>query len=227
MGNNLTLESLFTTPSVEIRLPEVIINLLCAALLAYLLKLVYVRYGTSLSNRRMFSNNFLLLACTTTLVITVVKSSLALSLGLVGALSIVRFRSAIKEPEELAYLFLTIAIGLGFGAGQTTLTVVSFAVIVSMVVLRNVWKKTPNFENLHLTVTSNGSLETPLSRIVETLQTCCSTADLRRFDKQATGLEASFLVEFDDFTQLDEVQTKLQALNDSVEISFLDGRGLS
>ena len=51
-------------------------------------------------------------------VILIVKSSLALSLGLVGALSIVRFRTPIKEPEELIYLFLAIAIGLGFGAGQ-------------------------------------------------------------------------------------------------------------
>ena len=49
---------------------------------------------------------------TTLLVISVVKSSLALSLGLVGALSIVRFRTPIKEPEELAYIFLAIAIGL-------------------------------------------------------------------------------------------------------------------
>lgn len=56
------------------------------------------------------------------LVIFVVKSSLALSLGLVGALSIVRFRTPIKGPEELVYLFLSIAIGLGFGAGFTNLT---------------------------------------------------------------------------------------------------------
>ena len=46
-----------------------------------------------------------MLGITTTIVITIVKSSLALSLGLVGALSIVRFRAAIKEPEELVYLF--------------------------------------------------------------------------------------------------------------------------
>ena len=52
-----------------------------------------------------------------------VKSSLALSLGLVGALSIVRFRAAIKEPEELIYLFLTIAAGLGTGAGQIKITI--------------------------------------------------------------------------------------------------------
>ena len=58
----------------------------------------------------------------TVVVISIVKSSLALSLGLVGALSIVRFRSAIKEPEELAYLFLSIGIGLGLGAGQRVVT---------------------------------------------------------------------------------------------------------
>ena len=54
----------------------------------------------------------------------IVKNSLALSLGLVGALSIVRFRAAIKEPEELIYLFLIIATGLGCGAGQIKITIV-------------------------------------------------------------------------------------------------------
>ena len=65
---------------------------------------------------------------TTMLIITVVKSSLALSLGLVGALSIVRFRAAIKEPEELAYLFLTIAIGLALGREPATVRTGGFRV---------------------------------------------------------------------------------------------------
>ena len=65
------------------------------------------------------------------MVITVVKSSLALSLGLVGALSIVRFRTPIKEPEELGYLFLTIAVGLGFGAGFSLITtIITFAILI-------------------------------------------------------------------------------------------------
>jgi len=50
---------------------------------------------------------------TTIFISTVVESSLALTLGLVGALSIVRFRTAVKEPEELSYMFLAITIGLG------------------------------------------------------------------------------------------------------------------
>jgi hypothetical protein len=60
----------------------------------------------------------MMITMTTMLIITIVKASLALSLGLVGALSILRFRAAIKEPKELAYWFLAIAIGLDFGARQ-------------------------------------------------------------------------------------------------------------
>ena len=52
----------------------------------------------------------------------IVKNSLALSLGLVGALSIVRFPSAIKEPEELVFYCLIIAAGLGAGSGQIKIT---------------------------------------------------------------------------------------------------------
>ena len=75
-------------------------------------------FYTKIYLQKEFSKNFVVLGVTTTIVIMIVKSSLALSLGLVGALSIVRFRAAIKEPEELVYLFLIIAIGLGCGANQ-------------------------------------------------------------------------------------------------------------
>ena len=62
-----------------------------------------------------------------------VKSSLALSLGLIGALSIVRFRTPIKEPEELIYLFLSIAIGIGYGSGQNLITIIIFLVIITVI----------------------------------------------------------------------------------------------
>ena len=67
------------------------------------------------------------------IVIMIVKSSLALSLGLVGALSIVRFRAAIKEPEELVYLFLIIAIGLGCGANQ--LLIITTGIFFSLIII--------------------------------------------------------------------------------------------
>ena len=120
--NKQDLSNYFTT-NINIDLPDFILNLIVVGLLCYLIKIFYIKFSTTLSNREEFSKNFILLGITTCIVITIVKNSLALSLGLVGALSIVRFRAAIKEPEELVYLFLVIAAGLGGGAGQIKITV--------------------------------------------------------------------------------------------------------
>ena len=78
----------------------------------------------------------MLLAVGIMCVISVVKVSLALSLGLVGALSIVRFRTAIKEPEELVFLFLTIVIGIAHGASQSVIGAAVFVVSAVLTVVR-------------------------------------------------------------------------------------------
>ncbi len=83
-----------------------IFYLIYGAFLGYLLKVFYVRFSTSISEKDNFSNLFIFLTIIITLIITIVKSSLALSLGLVGALSIVRFRTAIKEPTDLIFYFI-------------------------------------------------------------------------------------------------------------------------
>lgn len=123
----------FINQNIQIDLPNFVISLICAAILSFLVQLFYIKYSSSLSNRKEFSKNFVILGVTTCIVIMIVKSSLALSLGLVGALSIVRFRAAIKEPEELVYLFLIIAIGLGCGANQ--IAIISVGIIFSLLII--------------------------------------------------------------------------------------------
>ena len=120
---------------INISFGTVIISLLSAALSGALIKWLYTHYGRSLNNRSNFSDIFVLLAVVTSIVIIIVKYSLALSLGLVGALSIVRFRAAIKEPEELVYLFLVIALGLAFGANQylAGFSLTFFAMVVILI----------------------------------------------------------------------------------------------
>ena len=103
---------------INISLSGALIGMFLSLGSAILIRYLYLKFGRSLNNREYFGNIFLLLSVTTCTVIIIVKYSLALSLGLVGALSIVRFRAAIKEPEELVYLFLVIALGLSFGANQ-------------------------------------------------------------------------------------------------------------
>ena len=95
-----SLQGLFDMQGNQIDLLTFVINLLLSVVLAYILGRVYIYWGGSLSNRRKFAANFMLMTVTTTFIILVVRSSVALSLGLVGALSIVRFRTAVKEPKN-------------------------------------------------------------------------------------------------------------------------------
>ncbi len=201
------------------------IDLLLTGLLCLILGFVYVRYGRSLSNRQTLARNFIMVGMTTMIIITIVKSSLALSLGLVGALSIVRFRTAIKEPEELAYLFLTIAVGLGFGANQRVITIVGFAILMVVILISSGIAESSVQANLHLTVTCDSG-DTTLEQIAHTLREHCSAVELKRLDEADGTLEASFLVKFDEFAKLVAGKDALRASDESIKVTFIDTNGL-
>ena len=138
MNNELDfLKTLFSGTDQPVDVFPFLVQLIITVILSLLIGYFYIRYGNSLSNRKALSRVFVLVSLTTMIIITIVKGSLALSLGLVGALSIVRFRTAIKEPEELAYFFMVIAIGLGVGAGQVLVTVIGTLFLSVIIVLIN------------------------------------------------------------------------------------------
>jgi hypothetical protein len=218
--------NLFRTSGGAISLPGFILNLVLAALLAFLLGLAYTRFGRALSNRRLFAWNFLLLTVTTTLVISIIKSSLALSLGLVGALSIVRFRAAIKEPEELAYLFLAISLGLGLGANQPLVTLIAFGVIVGIVALRHLLRRRAEPPNVYLTVTSPAPQKLTASQVLDALAQSGATGSLKRFDETPEQLEVSLLAVFPDVKKLEAFNQRLRELSGGVTVSYVEERGL-
>lgn len=224
MGNIQEILQYFTVDSQQISMGGFVFNMILAAALSFILSRVYIKFGTALSNRKMFARNFMLLTMTITLIITVVKSSLALSLGLVGALSIVRFRAAIKEPEELAYLFLTIAIGLGLGADQRWITTVAFVIIVGIILSRKLFLKPEIDHNLYLTITSHNPLKIELAQIAEVLSKHCRAVTLKRFDETKQQIEASFLVDYKGFEQLNNCKGELEQLGDNIKICFLDSK---
>ena len=194
--------------------------LLCA-LLSFILSKVYVKYGNSLSNRKTFARNFVILATTTMFIIMVVKSSLALSLGLVGALSIVRFRAAIKEPEELTYLFLNIAIGLGCGASQIAITLLAFVCIVAFIVLLHKIKDKTTDMSLYILVVCNLN-KLSLTRIIEILSSNSIAVKLKRTDETDGRLEASFYLDLDDIKNFESIREQLIREDGKASISFMD-----
>jgi|PlaIllAssembly_1097288.scaffolds.fasta_scaffold156924_2 uncharacterized membrane protein YhiD involved in acid resistance len=221
-----TLRELFWNPTDLAALPSLVLRLVVAALLGVLLGQVYVRFGQALSNRKVFARNFVVLIVTTTLIISIVRTSVALSLGLVGALSIVRFRAAIKEPEELAFLFLAISVGLGLGAGAALITVVALLIILTFFAFRAVLSRKPGPPNLYLTVTSPASANLSASQILEALSSSGASASLKRFDQTPDQLEAAFMVDFKQVSRLEQFQQRLRDLSPEVKISCLDDRGL-
>jgi hypothetical protein len=219
-------EDFITNQSIQISIWGFVANLLLTAILAFILNLLYSRFGSSLSNRKQFADNFVIIALTTMIIITIVKSSLALSLGLVGALSIVRFRAAIKEPEELSYIFLTIAIGLGMGANQRLSTIIGFSFVSLIIILLNLKKSAHDEQNLQLVVSSLNDNESMLENILSILNRHCETIDLKRVDEGKEYFEAVFLVHFNQFDGFNEAKIQLRKLDPDIKLSFLDDKGI-
>ncbi len=100
---------------------SLIIAFICAIFITYIYKKTY----TGVSYTKSFVLSIILLAMVTSLVIRTINSNLALSLGMVGALSIVRFRTAVKDPVDTIFMFWAIAVGIMSGAGLYLITVIA------------------------------------------------------------------------------------------------------
>ena len=109
--------NLFTTPR-DMSWEDILLNIVLAAVLGFFIFLSYAISHRGTIYSRKFNASLVILAVLTGTVMTVIGNNIALSLGMVGALSIVRFRTAIKEPVEIVFLFWSLAVGIVIGAGD-------------------------------------------------------------------------------------------------------------
>ena len=206
----------------NIPLDEFLLNILVVAMLVSVLRWYYVRFGWSVANRAKFASNFMPIALGTLLIITIVKSSLALSLGLVGALSIVRFRAAIKDPEELSFLFIAIGIGLAGGANQPILAVVAFVVILLLLYVNRSLGGKVKFrqeDKMFINITTE---EEDLEQITKILTGVFSYVELKRMDSLKPGMDLSYICKADSIAQVSQVKKTLLALSGETQISIVD-----
>lgn len=196
-------------------------NMLLGLLLSVLVAWYFQAYGSVLGNRRKLAVLMPVLTLTTGMVISVVKSSLALSLGLVGALSIVRFRTAIKEPEELLYLFIAIAIGLGVGAEQRWVTLVGVVLVLGYMSLRMVLGRRSQDHNLYLNLMVEDGEPGLLTRVNACLLKYVDVVDFRRLDSRDGVMQLTYFIECDDAQMVNDLVDDLKATLPVSEISFL------
>jgi MFS family permease len=218
----------FTTSQGSISMGALLGSLLIASFVSFALSWHYIRFGRTYSNRRELAQVFPILMLATVLIISIVQSSIALSLGLVGALSIVRFRTPIKEPEELAYLFVAIALGIGIGAGQIMITVMAAAVIMVVLVLRSGGRQIqPSLGLLVNVEVSSGSPNDHLLREINGFVVSQAPgSSLRRVDVREGMLQATYFVVCNGPEKVISLMAGLAALAPDAAISFIEQGGL-
>ena len=129
MTFNDIFKSSFLESVTEFSVVDTLIGLAFALVIGLYIFMVYKKTLTGVLYSESFALTLVGLSCVTALVIMAVTSNVVLSLGMVGALSIVRFRAAIKEPIEIVFLFWAIAAGIVLGAGLIPLAVIGSAII--------------------------------------------------------------------------------------------------
>lgn len=129
MTFNDIFKSSFLSQITGFSLMDMLISLALAFVLGFFVYEIYRKTYRGVMYSRSFGISLMALAMITTLAILTVTSNVVLSLGMVGALSIVRFRTAIKEPMDIVFLFWSIVIGIMLGAGMIPLAVFGSAIL--------------------------------------------------------------------------------------------------
>ena len=149
---------------------DTVIGLGFAFVLGLFIYYVYQKTFNGVMYSKSFGVSLLAMTLITTLVIIAVTSNVVLSLGMVGALSIVRFRTAIKEPLDIAFLFWSIAIGIVIGAGMIPLAVFASLFIGVLMILFVNKKTSDNPYILVVSCTNEQAEEQILGRVKEAVK---------------------------------------------------------
>jgi hypothetical protein len=205
----------------QISIPFTILNFFISLVFSLAVRYYYMNYSNSLSSKLHIGSIIPILSSIVFLVIVIVKSSLALSLGLVGALSIVRFRTPIKEPEELVYLFLSISIGLGYGAGYPLIT----SLLVTLILISNYFftnnnKKLNEFE-YNLIIDKNNK-ELKYDYLIETISEYTDNISLVRIDSNFNNHSVVFKISLKSKIDIDSIIKRIQ--DKDTNISFFESK---
>ena len=223
MNNLLDINQLINPNIAQLDIIPTLFSFVICVLMSFIVRDFYIKRSFSLTGKMHIGSIIPVLSTVVFLVIVVVKSSLALSLGLVGALSIVRFRTPIKEPEELVYLFLAIAIGLGYGAGQvliTTILSLSILLIIFMWLSNRKIAKTSEY-NLVIKWTKK---DVAFEDILREISPLAENLKLVRLDKGPSGNTSVMLIVPDEEHPIEAISNKLYALDKDMHVTFFEAK---
>ena len=201
------------------------VSIILSFLLSFLLSQVYRKQSNSISNPDSLARIFPILSIGTTIIIAVVKSSLALSLGLVGALSIVRFRTPIKEPEELTYIFLCIGIGLATGSDQYQIAIIGFLLTLICIYINKMLSKKQSKQKT-LSITINGIEKNGVEKVIDLLSKNAYSINFNSLytEREDSILKVNLSLTFipKDFKEINNVLKEISSSFPSCTLNIID-----
>lgn len=178
----------------DIGISTIFICIFCTILISAYIFMVYKKINKNSFYNRGFNLSLIGISVVTAAVILTIQSNIVVSLGMVGALSIVRFRTAIKDPMDLVFLFWSISVGIICGAGFAMIAVIASLGMTVVIVLFNMLPSAKG--NLVLVVNAD-SYERE-AKIMKTVEKGCTYAKVRARNVSKTSLNMAIEVKVDD-----------------------------
>lgn len=196
---------------------DTILAMAIAVAIGFFINFVYRKTFNGVMYSSSFGTSLVAMCVITTLVILAVTSNVVLSLGMVGALSIVRFRTAVKEPIEIAYLFWAIAAGIVVGAGMFPLAVFG-SVLIGLILMLFVNKKASDNPYILVVNCENDAAE---KQVMDYVKEKVKKSVIKSKTVSKSGLEFTLEVRLqDDTTAFVNEISKMNAVDNAVLVSY-------
>lgn len=186
----------FATSDIEIN--TVFICLICTMLLSVYIYMLYKNINKNSFYNKNFNLSLIVIAIITAAIIMTIQSNIVVSLGMVGALSIVRFRTAIKDPMDLGFLFWSISIGIICGAGFVMIAVIATIVLTIVVVIFVMLPETKS----SIILVINAKSHKNEAGIMEIVNEECSYVKIRARNASKEGMNLAIEVNAKNQTEL-------------------------
>lgn len=194
---------------------EIIIALICGFLTGLLIAFIYKKTYRGVLYSPSFALTLIMMTLITTPVTAAIRSSVALSMGMVGALSIVRFRTAVKDPLDTAYMFWAITMGILLGAGLYLIALI-VVIVISLVMIALFFVKLRNPDSyllvVHCSDFAQSAVETELKRSVRFWR-------VRSKTMSRGGVEMTVEVRLDQRTDLVSHILDIEGVNDATLVA--------
>lgn len=176
----------------NISIAEIAIGLILSVLLAFFIYFVYKKTYSGVMYSKNFNVTLILIAVITTMVMMIIGSNLALSLGMVGALSIIRFRTAVKDTKDSAFIFWAIAVGISCGSGIYAIAILGSIVIALILffINRGVLDETTYLVIVH------GSDNLNVDAVTESIEKNCQKTNLKMRNITTSNTDITYEVSF-------------------------------